>query len=349
MSLRLVFGMLCAILGVGTAVWNTYSIEQDAALLVEKEGELEALREKHEMKRSSFRLAVQEYDFSRIHAALAKGLSRVSIDGDLLDDGGTKSGGGLERFVEIEPTAANLFGGLDDEFGGDGAGGDADDTGDDEEETVEEAIAATILRYGPALRSGAKNVDIALEATLRELAGAKKPHDEEFVDLIENLSELVASASGKAGECRKSIEVMLDGAKLGPRRLDPIETIRSYQVETLSRWRQYMQVAASDEPMKPEEIEAWEKTLTLALVDGSPKDLDAYLVLAKEIIARSDEAFARRRDDITRVAAEVAELNRTIERSRGIYSGIVTALLVLMMVKDISSDAKDRDGAKAIS
>jgi hypothetical protein len=73
------------------------------------------------------------------------------------------------------------------------------------------------------------------------------------------------------------------------------------------------------------------------------------LVLAKEIIARSDEAFARRRDDITRVAAEVAELNRTIERSRGIYSGIVTALLVLLMVKDISSDAKDRDGAKAIS
>ena len=63
--------VVVTLLGFGATVWNTISVEKKSAVLEDAEGLVDAMQRELETRELNYRLAIQEFNFSTLHAANA--------------------------------------------------------------------------------------------------------------------------------------------------------------------------------------------------------------------------------------------------------------------------------------
>jgi hypothetical protein len=295
------------LLGFGAAIWNTVSVERKSADLQEAEGVLGGLEGELEAGRMNFRLAVEEYEFSTLHAANAY---EIDTDVKLLA-------------ASVAPGETVLR---------------------DEDAPAGEALAAE--GAPKPLRDRIRRRSTQLKARLARRRGPKAEGRRRATrkGLLARLSDPGGKPKGKLGTAihgaGKKVREAIPSPGAGERR-QHLMTIRAFQLENLSRWRQYMHQAVRGEPMSQEEVDEWEGVLQDAFIEKSGEAIGKYSEKCADCIATWDEKEADSRVEIEEVAVHKAELKKQVSRGKSIYMGLMLVGLVLVTIKDLGGKGED--------
>lgn len=311
--------VVISVLGLGGTVLNTLSVERKAAMLEETDAIVGGLKQDLETRELSYRLAVQEYNFSTLHAATA---------------------------YDIDKNEKVLAAGV--------------------------APGTTMMREKPSAGAG-KRLSMRERARQRRAAfkrrgGAKpgvppagvkgltrRPIFARMADMGRTppppgpRSAPRTPPKSRPKILGRGIQAFKEARTAGRKPVRPslsdeqrrqLLTIRGFQIENLSRWRQYMHEAATGEPMSGEEVDRWEGLLGAALVKGSEPAMKDYVAKCAGFVREWEENYQAGKAELEEESDTKAVLEKKIDRGKSIYMGLMLVGLVLVTVKDLFGKPK---------
>jgi hypothetical protein len=323
------FTIIIAVFGLAVTVWNTLSVEKKAAKLEEGEAVVAAMEQELENRELNYRLAVQEFNFSTLHAATA-----YEIDhNERLLAAGVAPGKTMLRKKDPKKSVKRVS---------------LRSKALQQVEAVKMKAQRAALprrREGPkpppspaqqpkrSLRPGSfmgRLTGKAPTPRARPTPGGRQPHP--------------TASPRRRPKIRPEVIGLFSGSGrpvLSRDRKRQLYTIRGFQIENLSRWRQYMHVAATGEAMSEEEVDAWEDVLVAALVKAQEPALKTFVTACAESVEEWQTEYDEGRSDLQIEEGAKAVLEKQVDRGKSIYMGLMLVGLVLVTMKDVFGKGED--------
>jgi len=313
--------IVIAALGLSATVWNAVNVERKGAVLEDTDAIVSGLQQDLETRAMNYRLAVQEYNFSTLHAA-----SAYDIDKDeKLLGASVAPGTTMMRRQKDEPSQAaaerhlspreRIVGRREAFKKATGHGPAAAPAG-----VARESIFTRLAERKPALPTADAG---------RKPGAAPAPKDEPH-------RKVITALAGARDKVREAVQPPLSGEKR-----QELVTLRGFQIENLSRWRQYINVASTGGPMSEEDVDRWEGLLGEALVEGKEPALAGYAAECAQSVREWEASYEAGRVELEQESDRKAGLEKDLDRGKSIYMGLMLVGLVLVTLKDMFGGGKD--------
>jgi hypothetical protein len=311
--------VVVTLLGFGATVWNTISVEKKSAVLEDAEGLVDAMQRELETRELNYRLAIQEFNFSTLHAANA-----YELDGN-------------EKFLGASVAPGTTM--LRQTPGPDGG---RPTSVRDRAVLRRESIKTTMRQDVPRPKAderapeGPRAPALRPELSARQsifarIAGPRQPERPPSAPAQPQASRKVLGALTDAVRSPRAVPAQ----PLGDDKRRELATVRVFQIENLSRWRQYMHAASHGEPMSQDQVARWEDLLADGLVRGDDRALGAYVDECTRAIEEWQASQADGRRELEVESATKAELEKEVDRGKSIYMGLMLVGLVFVTIKDV--------------
>jgi hypothetical protein len=114
-----------------------------------------------------------------------------------------------------------------------------------------------------------------------------------------------------------------------------VAMIRGFQIENLSRWRQYMNVANTGDAMTEETVGDWEGLVAGALIEADDAAIRDFTAACGACIENWQQSRDEALEALQMEADKQAALEKEISRGKSIYMGLMLVVLVLVTLKDV--------------
>jgi len=317
--------VIIAILGFVATVWNTISVEKKGSDLEDADTLVESMEQELETRELNYRLAVQEFNFSTLHAANA-----YDIDGNdkLL---GASVAPGTTMLREAS------------------AGGPSQRMSLRDKAKFRRKNLKMKMKPGPKppkpdgktaakkSQAGRRPTLLARQPVFARIAGPKLPSPtpggpgKQPPKRSAKTSRKVVGALSDAG---KSVRAAVKPAMTNEKRRQ-LATVRGFQIENLSRWRQYMYSASQGEPMSEEQVARWEDLLSDALIRNEGPAQGRYVGECARAVSVWQDSYQEGRGQLEEESDKKATLKKQVDRGKSIYMGLMLVGLLMVTVKDV--------------
>jgi len=325
--MKKVVTVVITVLGFAATVWNTISVEKKSAQLEDTDAIVEAMEQELETRELNYRLAVQEFNFSTLHAASAYDIdSNHKVLGASVAPGTTmlekREAGGEKKRLSFRDLA---------------------------KKKAAAAKAKVIKRPTPSASAGPQprpakqpSKRVARPAFFANLTELGKPQG--APDPRKTAPRRTRKLPDRVVQAFSPVAERISTARphvLTPEQRRKVLMIRGFQMENLSRWRQYLHLASTGQPMSEEEVADWEGLLADALVRSKDPSIETFKEQCSTSVHAWEDSYQEGRAALEEETGQKTALEKQIDRSKSVYMGLMLVGLVLVTLKDLFGKSDD--------